>query len=245
MVPIITISLYHLCRDLLKPTHTRKKEKANSWIEVQQSFVSHLLFVDDNLVFSRASTVDCKNLKKAFDVYIVASGQIFDYEKSSMFFSNNKNHRQMDEIKSIFNSNVVSRHEKYIGLPSMVGRKNINFFNDVKLRVLNKLTSWQSKFFSYGGKEVFIKVVPQVVLAYAMSVFKVPQSICEDIQKAITRLQWGSLENHRSIHQERWQRLCHAKTRGGLVFRDFSSFKQALIAKSTNFDDINFKSHVF
>lgn len=70
----------------------------------------------------------------------------------------------------------------------MVGRKNINFFNDVKLRVLNKLTSWQSKFFSYGGKEVFIKAVPQVVLAYAMSVFKVAQSICEDIQKAITRL---------------------------------------------------------
>lgn len=203
MVPIITISLYHLCRDLLKPTHTRKKEKANSWIEVQQSFVSHLLFVDDNLVFSRASTIDCKNLKKAFDVYIVASGQIFDYEKSSMFFSRNKNHRQMDEIKSIFNSNVVSRHEKYIGLPSMVGRKNINFFNDVKLRVLNKLTSQQSKFFSYGGKKVLIKVVPQAVLAYAMSVFKVAQSICEDIQKAITRLQWGSLENHRSIHQAR------------------------------------------
>lgn len=70
----------------------------------------------------------------------------------------------------------------------MVGRKNINFFNDVKLRVLNKLTSWQSKFFSYGGKKVLIKVVPQAVLAYAMSVFKVAQSICEDIQKAITRL---------------------------------------------------------
>ena len=53
----------------------------------------------------------------------------------------------------------------------MVGRKKTNFFNYVKLRVLNKLTSWESNFFSCGGKEVLIKAVAQVVPAYAMSVF--------------------------------------------------------------------------
>lgn len=36
--------------------------------------ISHLLFADDSLIFSRASTIDCKCLKEIFDYYIKASG---------------------------------------------------------------------------------------------------------------------------------------------------------------------------
>ena len=36
--------------------------------------ISHLLFADDGLIFSRASSVECRNLKKVFDVYAAASG---------------------------------------------------------------------------------------------------------------------------------------------------------------------------
>lgn len=148
-----------------------------------------------------------------------------------MFFSNNINQGQIKEIKSIFNLNIVSKHEKYMGLPSMVGRRKISFFNDTKLRVLSKLTSWQSKFFSCGGKEVLIKAITQAMPRYAMSVFKIPLSICKDIQKDISRFWWGSLEDHKSIHWARQERLCHAKIRGGMGFRDLSSFNQALITK--------------
>lgn len=90
--------------------------------------ISHLLFIDDSLVSSRASSADCKNLKKVFNVYAAASGQIFNFEKSLMFFSSNTNQSQIDEIKSIFSLKVVSRHKKYLGLPSIVGRNKINFF---------------------------------------------------------------------------------------------------------------------
>ena len=93
---------------------------------------------------------------------------------------------------------MVTKHEKYLGLPSMVGRMKINFFNKIKLRVLSKLSSWQSKNFSCGGKEVLIKVVVQAIAAYAMSVFKIPQGLCEDIEKAISRFWWGSSDTHKS-----------------------------------------------
>lgn len=148
-----------------------------------------------------------------------------------MFFSSSTNQRRMEEIKNIFNLSIVSRHEKYLSLPSMVGRKKISFFNDIKLRVLSKLSSWQSKLFSCGGKEVLIKAIAQAVPAYAISVLKVPLSICEDIQKAIARFWWGGWEKYKSIHWAKWERLCCAKKRGGLGFREFSSFNQALIAK--------------
>lgn len=103
--------------------------------------VTHLLFADDNLVFSRASTTDCRHLKNMFDCYAAASGHVFNYEKSSMFFSTSTSQNQMKEVRCIFCLNVVSKHEKYLGLPSMVGRRKISFFNDIRLRVLSKLSN--------------------------------------------------------------------------------------------------------
>lgn len=74
----------------------------------------------------------------------------------------------------------------------MVGRKRKGFFNDIKLRVMSKISSWQYKFFSSGGNKVLIKAVAQVVPAFAMSVFKLPLGICEDVQKAISRIWWSN-----------------------------------------------------
>ena len=146
--------------------------------------ISHLLFADDSLVFTRASVADCQNLKRIFECYSIASGQLFNFEKSSMFLSGNIQDGQASTIKGIFQLNIVSRHERYLGFPSTIGRKRSNFFNDIKLKIY-KVSSWQHKLFSCGGKEVLIKAAAQAAPAYAMSVFKIPLGICDDIQRVL------------------------------------------------------------
>ena len=113
----------------------------------------------------------------------------------------------------------------------MIGRKKMSFFKDVKLKVLSKISSWHHKMFSSGGKEVLIKAVAQAIPAYAMSVFKLPKGLCEDIQRAIAKFWWGSNQDKQAIHWSRWEKLSCAKSRGGLGFRDFTSFNQAMVAK--------------
>ena len=196
-----------------------------------QLFISHLLFADDSLIFTRATTEDCINLKAIFECYAVASGQIFNFEKSSIFFSVNTPAAQVAAIKNIFKLQVVSRHAKYLGLPAMVGRKKMTFFNDIKLRVLNKISNWNNKLFSSGGNEVLIKAIAQAILAYAMSVFRLPIGLCTNIQKAIDEFWWGSKEEKRCIHWAKWNRLCKVKGRGGMGFRDLTCFNQTLVAK--------------
>ncbi|KAH9656895.1 putative reverse transcriptase/RNA-dependent DNA polymerase [Citrus sinensis] len=195
--------------------------------------ISHLLFADDSLIFTRASENDCMHLRRIFECYAAASGQLFNYDKSSMFFSGNITNGVITAIKNIFQLNVVSRHEKYLELPSMVGRKKSGFFNNIKLRVSSKIADWQHKYFSCGGKEILIKAVAQAVPAHAMSVFKIPMSICVDIQRAIARFWWSSNMEKKGIHWAKWERLSQAKRRGGLGFRDFASFNQALVAKQS------------
>ena len=141
-----------------------------------------------------------------------------------MFCSGKLPAEQITAIKNIFQLKMVSKYEKYLGLPSMIGRKKMSFFNEVKLKVLSKISNWQNKFFSSGGKEVLIKAVAQAVPAYAMSVFKLPLTLCEGIQKTIAKFWWGTNKEKHGIHWARWERMSHAKLRGGLGFRDISCF---------------------
>lgn len=105
-----------------------------------------------------------------------------------MFFTANTYAKQMEEIKSIFQLNVVSRRQKNLGLPSMVGRKKVSFFNYIKLRLLNKISNCQKKKkISSGGKEVLIKAM----------------GLCANIQKEIARFLWETKRNHRGIHWSR------------------------------------------
>lgn len=82
----------------------------------------------------------------------------------------------------------------------MVGKNKRNFFDDIKLRVKSKISNWQLKHFSSGGKAVLIKAIAQAVPTYTMSVFKIPLALCEDIQKVIPRFWWGSKDDKRGIH---------------------------------------------
>lgn len=108
--------------------------------------------------------------------------------------------------------------------PWLVGRKLVFFFKEIKLRILSKISSWQSNFFFQAGvREILIKAMTQTAPAYAMGVFRLPTTLCKDIQRAATSFWLGAKKNQKSIHWAKWERLCQAKGRGGLGFRDFDS----------------------
>lgn len=116
------------------------------------------------------------------------------------FFNGKIVEGQATAIKDMFNLNVVTRYEKYLGLPSVIARKKMGFFIEVKLKILNKISCWQHKKFSREGKEILIKVVAQAVPTYAMSVFKLLKSLCDEIQRAIAKFCWGSKDDKQDIH---------------------------------------------
>ena len=51
--------------------------------------VSHLLFVDDSLIFCEAFRHECDRLGTLLDLYESASGQMVNRQKTSLFFSKN------------------------------------------------------------------------------------------------------------------------------------------------------------
>lgn len=58
----------------------------------------------------------------------------------------------------IFGVRTSNNLEKYLGLPTMVGRCKRHSFVGIKERISRKLESWSVRFLPIGGKEVLTKI---------------------------------------------------------------------------------------
>ncbi|XP_030923122.1 uncharacterized protein LOC115950008 [Quercus lobata] len=66
---------------------------------------------------------------------------------------------------------------------------------------------------------------------YSMNCFKLPRSLCKDIESLIRKFWWGYRGEQRKTHLVAWNKLCLPKCQGGLGFRDIENFNLALLGK--------------
>ncbi|XP_040998224.1 uncharacterized protein LOC121244278 [Juglans microcarpa x Juglans regia] len=164
-------------------------------------------------------------------VAVAKGGQVLNKEKSSLFFSSNTEETEKKMILFEAGGVVCGSYEKYLGLPAMVGRSKYKTFRGVKEKVWKKIKSWKNSFLSLAGKEVLIKAVLQAIPSYTMGVFKLPISLCKELNSLYSKFWWGHKENSKKIHWWSWERLGVQKARGGMGFRDVECFNAAMLAK--------------
>ena len=126
---------------------------------------------------------------------------------------------------------IVRHHEKYLGLPPLVGRGKRRAFNWIKDQVGRKIARWKGKLLSNAGREILIKVVAQVTPTYTTSVFKLPTSLCKDLNSLMGSFWWGQKERERKMAWVSWEKLCTPKAEGSMGFRELKAFNLALLAK--------------
>ena len=54
------------------------------------------------------------------------------------------------------------------------------------------MKGWKEKLLSQAGKEIMIKAIIQSIPTYSMSVFRLPTSLCKDIEAMIKKFWWGA-----------------------------------------------------
>ena len=123
--------------------------------------------------------------------YEAASGQQVNTDKSSVFFSHNISFTMKEEVMDILGHMQHTRHGKYLGLPSLIGKSKKQVFVEIKEKVGKKLSGWKKKMLLMGGKEILIKVVVQAVPTYTMGYFLLPKSLYEDLEGMMRNFWWG------------------------------------------------------
>ena len=96
----------------------------------------------------------------------------------------------------MFGAEVIQQHEKYLGLPSLVGKNKCNTFQQLMEGLNNKLSNWKKKLLSHVRKEILIKTVAQAVPTYTMSVFKLPNNLCDEMTSMVLRF-WKGQANEK------------------------------------------------
>lgn len=83
--------------------------------------ISHLLFVDDSILFGEASLQGVRVLKNILKEYELQSGQCVNFEKSMVFFSKNTLDSVRTSIAKELGVRCSSNSERYLGLSNMIG----------------------------------------------------------------------------------------------------------------------------
>jgi hypothetical protein len=170
--------------------------------------VNHLLFADDSLMFVKDSQEGSMEVVSLLDKYCNASGQRINVDKSLVFFSKSCPEAIRLAIKNVPNDTL---NEKYLGMPSDVGRLLHGAFKYLKDSIWKRIQGWLEKLLASGGKEVLIKSVARAIPTFSMPYFKLPHGICLAINSMLQKFWWGSKDGkHKPFFFERvkqWERV--------------------------------------
>ena len=200
-------------------------------MSVHAPWVSHLLFADDCIVFSEASQRGADRLREILEIYNRGSGQLVNRDKSAIFFSENCSSESKEEFRNHLDIHREALAEKYLGLPTSVGRTTNEVFEYLPTRVKGLIGSWSGREASYAGREILLKSVAQAVPIFSMSCFLSPLDTCKKMRQAIANYWWGSTADNRHMHWLCWERLTRPKCQGGMGFRDLKLFNLAMLGK--------------
>ena len=159
------------------------------------------------------------------------SGQQINRNKTTIFFSKSTDEDTRNHIKLALGVEEIRQYEKYLGLPSLVGKNKKASFNYIKERVWRKIQGWKEKLLSQAGREILIKAMVQAIPSYIISCFKLPLGLRLEIESLVRKFWWGQKGDRRKIHWVKWETLCLPKFEGGMGFKDLALFNDALLAK--------------
>ena len=170
-------------------------------------------------------------LKTLLGDYKKASGQKINFAKSTITFSPNTKARSKRGIILILGLSDAKSHDKYLGLPTVVGKNLKHMFANIVDRVRTRVESWRRSLFSIGGREILVKAVLQSIPTYVMSLFRIPVALVKKFRSLFLNFWCGTWDGKRKISRIKWDDICHPKALGGLGFRDIRIFNQSLVAK--------------
>ncbi|KAL9678129.1 hypothetical protein QQ045_015968 [Rhodiola kirilowii] len=226
--------LFFICAEWLARKLRQEQEKSNlRGIKICRGApeVTHLLFADDSIIFLKASLEDAANLRRILALYEEISGQKVNVTKSEICFSRNVSPELKGRICELLDMRQVNSFSKYLGLPVAFSNNKTELFKFIVDRTWQKVQGWKEQTLSMAGKETLIKSVLQALPTYAMMFFKLPVSLCKRLAGIVSKYWWNNKGGDKCVYWGSYKLLCKPKEVGGLGWRDFDLFNEALLAK--------------
>lgn len=183
------------------------------------------------MFFCKSTPSCCLALNRILEQYERVSGQCINLSKSAITFSTKTSMDTKMKVKQALRINQEGGIGKYLGLPEHFGRRKRDIFSSIVDKIRQRAHSWSSRFLSGAGKQVLLKSILTAMPSYVMSCFKLPSSLCKQIQSVLLRFWWDEKPGKRKMSWVAWSKLTRPKFEGGLGFKDIEAFNDAFLAK--------------
>jgi hypothetical protein len=148
--------------------------------------LSHLQFADDTLLLGEKSWANVRALRAMLVLFEEVFGLKVNFHKSSLVGVNIAA-SWLNEAATILHCKMGSIPFVYLGLPIGGNPRRLSFWEPVVNRIKSRLSGWQSRFLSFGGRLILLKSVLTALPVYALSFFKAPSGIISSIESLLIK----------------------------------------------------------
>lgn len=169
------------------------------------------------IFMGKADEREARNMKKYLNLYSSASGQLINWNKSSLFFMNTPVSQQ-NKISRILGCSIGSFPCSYLGLPLGLNALD-SFWEDIIIFFSKKLAGWKEYLLSQAGKVTLLKACLQGIPTYALSFFKNLSKYADSLDKIQRNFLWSGSEEKKRMDLISWDQICKLINDSGLGIR--------------------------
>lgn len=178
--------------------------------------INHLSYADDLVLFSSADKYSNKLIMKLLKKYQNASGQEINKDKR-FFLTHSKTSRVHNRrIKTWTCYSQSSFPFNYLGCSIYCGWKKIKYVSYIFKKIINKISGWQGRLLSPGGKAIIIKHILQSQTLHTFAALMPPVTVINEIEMQFANSFWGQRDGKNSYHWASWENMCFPTIEGGI-----------------------------
>jgi len=163
------------------------------------------------MIYCKGNISSTQAIIDLFARYELASGQVINNGKSTIFFGS-INQARLNQIVSILNFNIGSMPFNYLGVPIFRGKPKSCHLQPIADMIKLKLSNWKASLLSMARRVQLVQSLIQSILIYSISIYALPISLLKDLEKDMRNFIWSGDRKKKeadfSLLEENLQALC-------------------------------------
>ncbi|PNX82415.1 cysteine-rich receptor-like protein kinase, partial [Trifolium pratense] len=174
-----------------------------------------LQFADDTILMGDCSWDNVRTMKSILRGFELVSGLKINFLKSKLYGINAADNFLV-AASSYLGCNVESIPFKFLGLPVGANPRRQATWKPIVESAAKKLSCWNSRNLSIGGRVTLINSVLSSLPLYFFSFYKAPRCVINQLVRIQRNFLWGGGVEDKKLCWVKWSQVCLPKDKGGL-----------------------------
>ena len=192
--------------------------------------ITHLMFADDLLLFSRGDAISMQLLIDQFMHFSSCSGLAANLDKSEVYFSGVNDDTKASILHSVGMVPGVLP-VRYLGIPLSTKKLSIAQYKPLIDKFRSRVQSWTVRKLTYAGRLQLVKCVLFSLQTYWSQLFLLPKKVTREIERICRTFLWtGDLVQSRKAPIA-WDSFCKPLVAGGWNIKNLGVWNKAALSK--------------